>query len=51
MPGYMESTNDVLVPLGCDLFVWCSVHEACGIIDRRLQGPPERGFVPRMGAS
>ena len=38
MPGYVEHTNEVLVPLGKDYFVWRSTHQATEIIERRLDG-------------
>ncbi len=38
MPGYVEHTNEVLVPLGKDYFVWRSTHQATQIIERRLDG-------------
>lgn len=35
-PATIDHTNQVTVLLGCDYFVECSVHQAMGIIQRRI---------------
>lgn len=37
MEGFVQHTNEILVPLGCGLHVWQSAKQATALIERRLK--------------
>ena len=36
MPGYLEHTNEVLVPLGLEMFAWKSNKQALESLSRQI---------------